>query len=104
VYLAVAVYSFIAGLRLWRIEPGAPEFAKTFIIASGTSIIVIFLVLNATAGTSVDLTKILVHRALWSTVWYLYLCFSDRVRITYGPVSANQPPVFDLSNQHSLTH
>ena len=84
-YLAIAVYSFIAGLRLWQLEPNAPQFAKDFFLISTAAVVLMYVAFYVT-GASANVRWLVLHRLLISSLWYLYLSCSDRVRITYGTV------------------
>jgi hypothetical protein len=89
VYLGLALYSFMAGLRLWLLKPNAPHFARIFLILSTTTVITLYTILYA-AGVHVDILRIVFGRSVFLVVWYSYLQTSRRVKATY-PQGADQP-------------
>ena len=82
VYTGLALYSSMAGLRLWLLKPNAPHFAKTFLIISTTTVITLQLILYA-AGVHVDILRVAFGRFVALVVWYSYLQTSRRVSATY---------------------
>jgi len=82
VYMGLALYSSMAGLRLWLLKPNAPHFAKTFLIISTTTVITLQLIVYA-AGVHVDILRIAFSRSVALVVWYSYLQTSRRVKATY---------------------
>jgi hypothetical protein len=106
---AVRGYGLFAGIRLWRISPGAVGQAKRFLFylvvfsvadyATGA----MYVVLTTPEATSVSaLSKFLTGQAakailqacIYAGVWYSYLLKSDRVRVTF---SRDQPTAVSSS-------
>jgi Protein of unknown function (DUF2569) len=81
IYAGLAIYSVLAGYRLWREEPNAPEFAKTYLIISTVCVLTLHVILYS-VGIKIDLLKILVARLAYFATWYSYLHVSRRVEAT----------------------
>ena len=86
--IAIAIYSFTAGLRLWLLKPNAPQYAKDFFLISTAAVVAVSLALYAANGSQA-IAWVVLRRISISGLWYLYLTYSDRVLITYG---ADQRP------------
>jgi hypothetical protein len=100
---AVRGYGLFAGIRLWRISPGAVGQAKRFLFylvvysvadyATGA----MFVLLTTPEAISVSAlskfltgqtAKALLQACGYAGIWYSYLLKSDRVRVTF---SQDQP-------------
>jgi hypothetical protein len=89
VFSAVAVFSFVTGLRLWLIKPNAVDFARryllTYLIANISYFLLWILVIRPT--TQVAFAEMawyhIVGPVASSALWYSYLEHSKRVRDTY---------------------
>jgi len=89
VFTALAVFSFIAGLKLWLVKPEAVSFARswlwTYLIAN-LAYCLLWLVI-AKPHRSAILAEIGWYHAVGPiatfALWYFYLEHSKRVRATY---------------------
>jgi hypothetical protein len=77
------VFSVLAGYRLWREEPSAPEFAKNYLIISTICLITLHSILYS-LGIHVGLSTIVIGRLGYCAIWYSYLQCSRRVQATYA--------------------
>jgi hypothetical protein len=91
-FIPIAIFSFIAGLKLWLVRPGAVSFAKYFLLSYLGAHIAYFLVWvywilifqpNQSAGFAEMGRWYLVNPVLFMALWYSYLKQSKRVRKTY---------------------
>lgn len=86
--LALAGFSFAAGVSLWLVLPNAVAIARLFLIARAVFALLVFgRLLFVTRGSS-DLDPnlildILVRPLLFAAVWHSYLARSKRVQETY---------------------
>jgi hypothetical protein len=88
-FTAVAVFSFLTGLRLWLIKPNAVDLARryllTYLIANVSYFLFWILVIRPT--TQVAFAEMawyhVVGPAVSAALWYSYLEHSKRVRSTY---------------------
>lgn len=91
--LGIVAFSITAGVRLWRIKPGAVRTARIFLYSffaySTVSSILIYLAIPPEIRnvTSFDITKEFIQSAVYSIIWLLYLRRSKRVASTYGALS-----------------
>jgi hypothetical protein len=98
-WIAVRCYAIYAGVRLWRISPGAVETAKRFLVlfalvsfAQFAGLLMLWGVHVAevselTRESSPENFKLLTSFAqsiVYSLLWYSYFSRSVRVRNTYG--------------------
>jgi hypothetical protein len=106
---AVRGYAIFAGIRLWRISPGAVNEAKRclfflmlFALADYTTgaILVVLVVPEAVRVSALTnfLTgqtgRALLQTCGYSGIWYSYLLKSERVRVTF---SQDQPSAISAS-------
>ena len=89
VWTALAVFSFLAGLKLWLVRPGAVRFARrwlwSYLIAHIAEFALFLVVAKPRQFASVAWTGwfyVVVPIASFA-FWYLYLEHSRRVRATY---------------------
>jgi Protein of unknown function (DUF2569) len=91
-FVPLAVFSFLAGLRLWLVRPGAVRFAKHYLLAHMGAHIAYFVVyvlwiLIFRSSWPNDLVDMgwghVVGPTLTAALWYFYLERSTRVRATY---------------------
>jgi hypothetical protein len=88
-FTSLAMFSMSAGLKLWRVRPGALRFAKRYLLAYLLTNVTYFLFWTAlfhpTQASS--LAEIgwyhVVGPIASTTLWYVYLEHSKRVRETY---------------------
>jgi hypothetical protein len=83
VYTGLSVFSVLAGYRLWREEPSAPEFAKNYLIISTICLITLHSILYS-LGIHVGLSTIVIDRLGYCAIWYSYLQCWRRVQATYA--------------------
>jgi hypothetical protein len=90
VYLALATFSFVAGLLLWRIRPNAVTTAKLFLLAQAAFALALYLKVllgdgaNAPDSAQNLVVGILLRPLLFAVVWYSYLTKSKRIQATYS--------------------
>jgi len=77
------VFSVLAGYRLWREEPSAPEFAKNYLIISTICVVTLHAILYS-LGIHVDLLTVVIGRLGYCAIWYSYLQCWRRVQATYA--------------------
>jgi hypothetical protein len=90
-FTTVAVLSFIAGLKLWLVKPGAVTFARrwlwTYLIANIAYFV--FWVIVVKPHQSLSLAEMGWYHVVGPipsfALWYFYLEHSKRVRATYSP-------------------
>jgi hypothetical protein len=87
----LSMFSFYAGLRLWGTKPQADKTTKLFLITQLTLMTIILSLrplllfsLDGNADSLGDIIMGLIPYISYFMVWYLYLCYSRRVRNTYG--------------------
>ena len=89
VFISLALTSFIAGMKLWLVRPGAVKFARRWLWSYLIANFVYFALWLAIARhpTSQSLAKMgwdhVVGPIPSFAIWYLYLEHSKRVRATY---------------------
>lgn len=89
VFGAVAIFSFVTGLRLWLIKPNAVDFARryllTYLIANVSYFLLWILVIRPT--TQVAFAEMAWYHVVVpgasAALWYSYLEHSKRVCNTY---------------------
>jgi hypothetical protein len=90
VFSGLIIYSFVAGVRLWLIKPGAVRFAKryfwTFLVANLAYFLFWVMVVRPKLLSSYAAMawSHVVGAILPFTLWYFYLEHSKRVRATYS--------------------
>jgi hypothetical protein len=88
-FTVLAVYSFMAGTKLWLVKPRAVEFARryllVYLIANIGYFIFWMLLVRPTQAISVAAMAWyhVVSPLPFTTLWYSYLEHSKRVRATY---------------------
>lgn len=89
IFTALAVFSVIAGLKLWLVRPGAVRFARTwlwtYLVANFAYFVLWLMIAKSTqSGTLAEMGWYHVVGPIASfTLWYVYLEHSKRVRATY---------------------
>ena len=82
---AVAVYSFLAGLKLWLIKPGAVQFVRRYLLTylvAQLSYLVVCVILTQPIQRSILAETGFYHAAApiaQFTLWWVYLDHSKRV-------------------------
>ena len=89
--LTLAIFSFIAGLKLWFVKPGAVVFAKLYLLlylAGNIAFFLLWLTMFRSAPGA-QLAQMAWYHVVGPipsfALWYFYLENSNRVRATYGP-------------------
>ena len=89
--IGLAVFSIYAGISLWKALPHAVPVAKRYLMSVfAYSIISIYLprLVGIPEGLSESTSKNTLFNSLtvmmYTTLWYLYLKYSRRVRATFG--------------------
>ncbi len=94
----LAIFSFYAGLSLWQLKPKAVKTVKLFLITY--LLLMMFLIalrpfmvfsLGANPASFGDTIPRLIPFLCYFSVWYAYLSFSRRVRLTYQILPADSP-------------
>jgi len=100
--IAVYGYGVFAGIQLWRIRPNAVKHAKQFLIVLLLLPIADYLIginwltlMSSEQARGIALSNFLVGKtaraivrsAIYSSVWYAYLFYSERVHIRYAEKS-----------------
>lgn len=89
IFTSLAMFSVSAGLRLWRVRPGAVEFAKKYLLAYLISNAAYFIFWYSLFRST---NRLLLAEMGWYhlvgpiasvTLWYTYLENSDRIRQTF---------------------
>jgi hypothetical protein len=92
VFIPTAVFSIVAGLRLWLVKPDAARFTKrfllTYLVANiGYFVVWVFWIVIARPSGAVSFAEMIwghvVGPILFVALWYCYLERSKRVRATY---------------------
>jgi hypothetical protein len=81
-YVGLALYSFTAGLKLFRRVPGAVRFTKNYLVISTISVLTLQSILYG-LGLHIELGLVFVGRIGYFLLWYSYLLTSRRVEYTY---------------------
>ena len=86
-FVLLNIGSLYAGVRLWRIQPGAVQVTKRYLLC-GMGFVVLHMVVTFMFGTSSALYKTQDYTDVAKTIgfnviWYLYLSRSRRVKNTY---------------------
>jgi uncharacterized protein DUF2569 len=94
----LAIFSFSAGLSLWQLKPKALKTVKLFLI---TQLLLMMLLvalqpfmafpLGANQTSFGEIIPRLIPFLTYFSVWYAYLSFSRRVRLTYQILPAETP-------------
>ena len=96
-FAALAVLSFIAGLKLWLVRPDAVRFARRWL---WTYLIANFAYFGLSIAIAKDLNPLSLAQMGWYHVvgpiqsfalWYFYLEHSKRVRATYRVDRSGNP-------------
>lgn len=83
------VYSFYAGVSLWKKTSGAVKTAKQYFIALALNVVFVFIVLYSVGLSEKNRHEILEGMPLnaivivYALIWYRYLAVSKRVKTTY---------------------
>jgi Protein of unknown function (DUF2569) len=86
---AMSIFSFLVGLRLWLVSPGAVRFARHYLrISIGANMAYfVFWILLFRPSQSLSLAQMgwshVAGPLLYFALWYSYLEHSKRVRATY---------------------
>jgi len=92
IFIPLAVFSFLAGLKLWLVTPGAVGFARRYLLTNLAAhisylVVWVFWVLMVQPGRSAGFAEMgwdhIVGPVLFVAIWYFYLKHSRRVRTTY---------------------
>ena len=88
VYLVIGLFSFIAGLLLWRVRPNAVTTAKIFLLTQAAFAVALYIKVLLNAPVTPDsaeglVVAILARPLLFAALWYAYLTKSKRVQATY---------------------
>jgi hypothetical protein len=89
-FVTIAVFSFLAGLKLWLIKPGAVRFARRYLlIYLGANVAYfVFWMLMVRPTHAISFAQMgwyhLVGPIPSVALWYFYLEHSKRVRETYS--------------------
>lgn len=93
----LAIFSFYAGLSLWQLKPKAVRTVKLFLI---TQLLLMTLLITlqpymasplSVPASFGDTIPRLIPFLCYFSVWYAYLTFSRRVRLTYKILAAESP-------------
>lgn len=90
VYLAVAIFSFVSGLLLWRVRPNAVTTAKLFLLAQAAFALALYLKTLLGSGTITPdsagtlAVGTVVRPLLFALLWYSYLRKCKRVQATFS--------------------
>ncbi len=94
----VIAFQIYAGLKLWRVRPGAAQTAKkyfiVFLVYSFIAAFLPFLAGFSKEGNDIiaaELPKSIFGSLVWFCVWYGYLSVSKRVKTTYKDTA----PLYD---------
>jgi hypothetical protein len=88
-FIAIAIFSFLAGLKLWLIKPGAVRFARCYLLTNlGANIAYfVFWALIVRPTQIASLAQMGWYHVVGPipsvALWYFYLEHSKRVRATY---------------------
>lgn len=89
-FIVMAVYSFLAGLKLWLVKPDAVRFAKRYLLAyliADIAYFVFWIIIirpHQTASFAEMGWSHVVSPIPSTALWYFYLEHSKRVRATYA--------------------
>jgi hypothetical protein len=79
--IAMGIYAFAAGYKLWTIKPGAVKFARIFLMVN---IAVNFVLIVAVSLGNISAGAEAASGFIWPFIWLAYLRWSKRVAATYG--------------------
>ncbi len=89
IFLCLSVLSFMAGLRLWLVKPGAVQFARRYLLLClfGNIAYFVFWIIVTRPTQAASLAEMSWYHvagpAPGIALWYFYLEHSKRVRSTY---------------------
>jgi hypothetical protein len=90
------VFGIYAGIQLWRVKPGAPRIAKTYLMAIFVQQIVLVLIglwtVSKVAAGPENIGNVIIQPVrsfIYVAIWYAYLNRSRRVASTYQDFSPN---------------
>jgi hypothetical protein len=92
IFIPLVVSSFLAGMKLWLVKPGAVSFAKRFFLVNlgahiGYFVFWVFWMFIVRPTRPASFTEMgrdyIVKLMLAVALWYFYLKYSKRVRTTY---------------------
>jgi hypothetical protein len=92
VFVPIAVFSIVAGMRLWLVKPDAVSFTKRFLLTYlganiGYFVVWVFWIVIVRPSGAVSFAEMgwshVVGPILFVALWYSYLERSKRVRATY---------------------
>lgn len=81
--ISIGIYGFLAGYHLWKINPNAVKFAKTFFLVFLGYIILTAVFSSIVNTESNNYIKSTIGNLFYFTIWYLYLINSERVKKTH---------------------
>jgi hypothetical protein len=86
----LVVFGIYAGIQLWRVKPGAPRIAKTYLISIFVQQVVLVLIglwtVSKVAGDPESIGGVIIQPLrsfIYVAIWYGYLNKSQRVASTY---------------------
>ena len=88
--IGTTAFSFIAGLKLWLIKPGAVGFAKSYFMVHLASHFAyfVFWITIVSSAQPLDIALMALYQLVRPmgtfAIWYSYLQHSRRVRATYS--------------------
>jgi hypothetical protein len=86
-FVGLAAYSIVTGVRTWRGKPDAIRQAKIYLLVSlGISIVSSIAVAGTTSSAEFAIS-VLIYSGAYFLVWWLYLSRSKRVRNTFAQTS-----------------
>jgi hypothetical protein len=91
------VLGIYAGTSLWRVKPGAPRVAKTYLVAVFAQQVVLLLmgfwIASKVAATPENIGSVVMEplrSIIYVVIWYSYLNKSRRVAATYPDLSPSK--------------
>jgi hypothetical protein len=94
ILIVLAIY---AGISLWRVKPGAPRVAKTYLVAVFAQQVVLlmmgFWIASKVSATSENISSVIMEplrSIIYVVIWYSYLNKSQRVAATYSDFSPSK--------------
>jgi hypothetical protein len=94
ILLVLGIY---AGISLWRVKPGAPRVAKTYLVAVFAQQVVLLLmgfwIASKLAATPENIGSVIMEplrSIIYVVIWYSYLNKSKRVAATYPVFSPSK--------------
>jgi Protein of unknown function (DUF2569) len=93
----LVVLGIYAGIRLWRVKPGAPRAAKMYLVAIFAQQVVLLLmgfwIASKVAATPENIGSVIMEplrSVIYVVIWYSYLNKSQRVAATYPDFSPSK--------------